>query len=74
MPPARVDELFEPFRRLAADRTRHREGIGLGLSIVRAIADAHAATIRISPRREGGLEVDVTFPALDASEAIPTPS
>jgi signal transduction histidine kinase len=72
--PAGVDELFEPFRRLATDRTGHREGIGLGLSIVRAIADAHAATIRISSRSEGGLEVDVTFPALDTSEAVPTPS
>ena len=37
-----VAELFEPFRRLGGQRTRHGDGHGLGLSIVSAIAEAHA--------------------------------
>jgi signal transduction histidine kinase len=39
----------------------HTNGHGLGLSIVRAIAQAHGATITAIPRSEGGLDVEVTF-------------
>ncbi|WP_327403391.1 HAMP domain-containing histidine kinase [Streptomyces sp. NBC_01288] len=58
--PDRVDALFEPFRRLAPDRTG-TDGHGLGLSIVRSIADAHAATVTAEPRAEGGLTIEVRF-------------
>jgi signal transduction histidine kinase len=57
-----VDELFQPFRRVDADRTSHGDGLGLGLSIVQAIADAHHATITALPRPRGGLSVEVRFP------------
>jgi signal transduction histidine kinase len=60
IPPDRVDNLFEPFQRL--DRTAGRTGHhGLGLSIVRAIAGAHDATIEAVPGPGGGLRVEVTF-------------
>ena len=36
-------------------------GLGLGLPIVAAIARAHHATLTISPRPGGGLNIDVTF-------------
>jgi signal transduction histidine kinase len=58
-----VDRLFEPFRRAGSDRTRTGEGHGLGLSIVRAVADAHGATLTIEPQTGGGLRVEVLFPA-----------
>jgi signal transduction histidine kinase len=54
--------LTEPFRRLNGDRTRHRAGLGLGLSIVEAIARAHDAELTAVPRAEGGLAVAVSFP------------
>lgn len=66
VPAIAVDQLFEPFRRLGADRTGHREGVGLGLSIVRAIAEAHNAAVQIRPQPEGGLEIEVTFPAANS--------
>jgi signal transduction histidine kinase len=59
----RVPELIEPFRRLNGDRTRHRQRLGLGLSIVDAIATAHGASVSVAPRATGGLEVEVSFPA-----------
>lgn len=62
MPATVVERLFEPFQRLGPDRTGHRDGVGLGLSIVRAIADAHDAAVQISPRPEGGLDIEVAFP------------
>jgi signal transduction histidine kinase len=62
--PEEVDRLFEPFQRLGAERTAGGEaGHGLGLSIARAIATAHDATITALPQPEGGLAVTVSFPA-----------
>ena len=53
----------EPFRRLGADRTGSENGVGLGLSIVAAIATAHDGTLELSARAEGGLRVAVALPA-----------
>jgi signal transduction histidine kinase len=63
VPATAVDRLFQPFQRLGADRTHHREGLGLGLSIVHAIADSHDATVAVQPQPEGGLRIEVSFPA-----------
>ena len=38
-------------------------GAGLGLSIVRAVADAHGARLDLAPRAGGGLVAEVTFPS-----------
>jgi signal transduction histidine kinase len=57
----RVESLFEPFRRLEGDRTS-TSGLGLGLSIVRAVVHAHGGTIQAAPGREGGLEITVGLP------------
>ncbi|WP_433223362.1 sensor histidine kinase [Dactylosporangium sp. CS-047395] len=61
VPPDQVERLFEPFQRLrrVADDGHH----GLGLSIVRAIATVHGATLEARPRPDGGLSVQVLFPA-----------
>jgi signal transduction histidine kinase len=71
VPADQLDRLFQPFQRLGAERTRHDGGLGLGLSIVQAIATAHAATVRARSRAGGGLEVRVTFPR--AGQGPPTP-
>jgi len=62
IPAAEVDRLFQPFQRLGPRPARRDGGHGLGLSIVRAIATSHAATITAQPRPGGGLAIDVTFP------------
>ncbi|WP_021592386.1 sensor histidine kinase [Actinomadura welshii] len=58
-----VDGLFEPFRRLHADRTGSAEGAGLGLSIVAAIAAAHGFAVEATANPRGGLTVAVAFTA-----------
>ncbi len=57
-----VGHLSEPFMRPGSTRRLHSEGYGLGLAIVRAVADAHHAELRVRARAQGGLAVDVTFP------------
>jgi signal transduction histidine kinase len=62
IPAEAVERLFEPFERLDAGRTATDDGHhGLGLSIVRAIAAAHGATVNAEPRSGGGLAVTVSF-------------
>jgi signal transduction histidine kinase len=62
IPPHAIDDLFQPFRQLGPQRVGHGEGHGLGLAIVRAIADAHGAPLTASPRAQGGLDIEVSFP------------
>jgi len=58
---AEVERLFEPFERIGGARTAGGEGVGLGLSIVKAIAEAHNATITAQSLLEGGLAITVTW-------------
>jgi signal transduction histidine kinase len=58
-----VANLFEPFHRLAGERTGGDRGIGLGLSIVRTVVHTHGGEVHAEPRRDGGLVVRVTLPA-----------
>jgi two-component system sensor histidine kinase VanS len=62
LPADSVDALFEPFHRAQA-RTRSApgDGHGLGLAIVRAIADAHNASLHAHARPDGGLVVAVAW-------------
>ncbi|MGH2893526.1 MAG: sensor histidine kinase [Solirubrobacteraceae bacterium] len=76
VPPEQVERLLQPFQRLSADRTSQRDGLGLGLSIVAAIAHAHDAVLAVRPRPDGGLEIDVHFPDRPAPapvESAPVP-
>ncbi|MFI6579202.1 sensor histidine kinase [Nocardiopsis sp. NPDC050513] len=57
-----VPALFEPFRRLGADRLVTAKGAGLGLSIVRSVARAHGGDVVARPREDGGLTVTVRLP------------
>lgn len=61
IPPGEVDRLFEPFQRQRRTRSHHSEGHGLGLAIVRAVAEAHHAELVASARPDGGLDVEVAF-------------
>lgn len=54
-------DLLTPFRRGGAGRSGVR-GIGLGLSIVRAVVAAHHGTVDLTALADGGLEVRVTLP------------
>ena len=59
--PDQVSRLLQPFQRGTPDRTASPNGLGLGLSIVADIAEAHGAGLEILPRPEGGLTITVSF-------------
>ena len=65
-----AERMFEPFQRLGGGRAARADGHhGLGLSIVRAIATAHDATVAAAPQPGGGLAVTVSFDRRDAAAA-----
>lgn len=61
IPPAEVHKIFTPYYRLPGNSGH---GAGLGLAIVREIADQHGAHIELSARPDGqGTVVTVAFPS-----------
>jgi signal transduction histidine kinase len=69
IPARELTRLFQPFQRLSSHPDLSADGVGLGLAIVQAIADAHNATVTAQPRTGGGLRIDIDFHA----EAWPNP-
>jgi signal transduction histidine kinase len=60
-----LGRLVQPFQRLAPHPASAADGVGLGLSIVDAVAVVHGATLTVRARAGGGLAIDVAFRALD---------
>jgi signal transduction histidine kinase len=60
IPEAARNDVFEPFHRL--DPSRRKPGSGLGLALVRAIAERHGARITLADNAPG-LRVTVEFGA-----------
>jgi len=63
VPPPEVPALFEAFQRLPEQRQVTANGVGLGLSIVRAVATTHGGRATAVARDGGGLVVTVVLPA-----------
>jgi signal transduction histidine kinase len=59
--PGQASALLEPFVRGEGSRIHGDGGAGLGLSIVRAVAQAHHGRLRVSARPAGGLDITVDF-------------
>ncbi len=59
-----VERMYRPFERIERDRTG---GVGLGLAVVSAIADAHGAVVTATPRAGGGLTTSIAFPSAQPS-------
>jgi signal transduction histidine kinase len=65
IPPEALGSLLEPFQRL--DRGARGDGVGLGLSIVRSVAEAHGGSVELRARPSGGLIVRVSLPEGDGA-------
>jgi signal transduction histidine kinase len=62
VPPQQISALFEPFRRLGTGPDSGRQGVGLGLSIVRSVVRAHGGSMHAESRAGGGLLIRVCLP------------
>lgn len=59
----RIADMLEPFTRGDASRNRSTGGAGLGLTLARAIAEAHGGSLTLANRLEGGLRAEIRIPA-----------
>ncbi|HEX8044643.1 ATP-binding protein [Rhizobium sp.] len=61
IPESMMEKVFAPFFRLEASRSRDTGGVGLGLSIARAIARQHGGDIQLTPNAPG-LKAVISLP------------
>ena len=66
--PELVATLTEPFQRGTERVHTDHAGVGLGLAIVRTIAQAHTGTLTLTPRSAGGILVTVELPLAGRAE------
>ena len=62
IPPAKRKQAFRAFSRLDDARTQNIEGVGLGLSIARDIAQAHGGSLILDDSPLGGLRATISLP------------
>ena len=60
-----IPHIFERFYRGDKSRDRKTGGIGIGLSIVKALMDAHKGIIRVKSRLNKGTSITLWFPQRD---------
>jgi len=63
MAPEMISVALEPFRQIDSPLSRKAEGSGLGLSLVKSLAELHQATLTIESALAVGTVVHVNFPA-----------
>ena len=69
MEPDNVPKLFEPFRQESEGLAREHEGSGLGLSIVKKVANALDGDISVDTAKGDGTRITVSFPQAERAPA-----
>ncbi len=67
IPPDHLNHVFERFYRIDRARSRRSGGTGLGLTIVRGVAEAHGGNVTARNSTLGGAEFEIRLP----SEPVP---
>jgi signal transduction histidine kinase len=66
IPAADLDHIFDRFARADPGRSRHTGGFGLGLSIVKAIVQAHGGQVHVRSPEGEGTTFDIVLPQYPA--------
>src|SRR5205807_7280894 len=71
---ADLQRIFKRFARAEPHRSRPSGGLGLGLAIVQAIAEAHGGSVRVQSTFGHGSQFEVLLPLAPASAAAAPPA
>ncbi|HXF59601.1 MAG TPA: ATP-binding protein, partial [Candidatus Saccharimonadales bacterium] len=64
IPPDMVERVFEMFTQADRSASRQNGGLGIGLSLVRGLVEAHGGSVRATSGGPGtGSEIEVRLPA-----------
>ncbi len=63
VPADSLEDVLRPFHRLEGSRSRETGGAGLGLAIVRGVAEGHGGVLRLENRIPHGLAAVIVLPA-----------
>ena len=69
VPPGHAPRLFEPYYRAPHAADSGKEGVGLGLSIVKSIVEAHGGRVGVDSRRGGGASFWFVIPSRDSTKS-----
>jgi two-component system OmpR family sensor kinase len=73
IPPAEIGQVFDRFTRVGTGRSRDSGGFGLGLAVVKAIAEAHHGSVQVRSTVGVGSEFELVLPASNGHLGL-TPS
>jgi two-component system, cell cycle sensor histidine kinase DivJ len=68
IPDEALDRVGQPFEQVAGEYVRTQGGTGLGLAVVRALAELHGGRVTVDSALGDGTTVSVTFPSLAAAD------
>ncbi len=74
IPESDWERIFEPFYRPQGHSEGEHGGVGLGLYLVRQIAEFHRGTVRYQSREGGGSRFEVALPCPEESKSVASKS
>jgi two-component system sensor histidine kinase SenX3 len=66
IPASELEKIFERFYRLGSELRRETPGVGIGLSIVKHVAESHGGRVRVESEVGHGSRFTIEFPETNA--------